>query len=472
MPVPADILSALDREAARSVSVWRQLTAAQLLVASFAVLVGIGTLLLMYLPGIYTGEHLSFLDALFTATSAVCVTGLIVVDTATYFTPFGQGVLLVLIQLGGLGFLTLTTLVILALGGRLSLRSEELVGASTALPYIDPRKLVLTLVAFTFAIEALGTVLLYAAWMPRLGAEHALWPALFHAVSAFCNAGFSVFTDSVVQFSGHAPTLLALSALIVIGGIGAVVLAELALHVERHAPRRRALSVHSRIVLVTTAFLLGAAMGLFLLLEWSNTLGERSLVARLAEALFLSVTPRTAGFNSADYALLTPASLFLTIGLMMIGGSPGSTAGGLKTTTFALLALLAWSRIRGRDHTTAFRHTIPEATLQRAVGLVVAVLGVLGIAILALLLTEFGTAPYTQTGGGFMQLTFEAVSAFNTVGLSTGITPTLSAPGRIIIILLMFVGRVGPLTFVASMAIAARRTTVHIRHATEDVVIG
>ncbi len=472
MPTPGDILASLEREAARSASFWRRLTAPQIFVFSFLGFVLIGTLLLCFLPGLYTGERLSFIDALFTATSAVCVNGLVVVDTATFFTPFGQGVLLFLIQVGGLGILSLTTLLILAMGRRLSLRSEELTGSSDGLPYIAPRSLLRTLFIYTFVTEAFGAVLLYVAWAPRFGFEAALWPALFHAVNAFCNAGFSTFSDSLIGFSGHVPTLLVVGALVVIGGLGSIVLTELRLRLRRHGARRDRLSVHTWLVLVTTAFLLVTSTLLFLAFEWRNALAEHGPGARVAEALFLSIMPRSGGFNTTEYALLTPGSLFLTIGLMMIGGSPGSTAGGLKTTTIALLGLLAYSRIRGYEHTGAFRRTIPDATFQRAVGLVVAVMAMLGVAILLLLVTEFGATPYTATSGGFMQLTFEAVSAFNTVGLSTGITPSLSGPGKFLVIVLMFVGRVGPLTLVASMVVAARRTSVHIRHATEDVVIG
>ena len=471
MPLPSDILESLEREASQSLSFWRRLTAAQLFVGSFLGLVLFGTALLYLLPGIYTGERLGFIDTLFTATSAVCVTGLIVVDTATYFTPFGQAVLLFLIQLGGLGILSLTTLLILAVGRKLTLRSEELAGPGDVVPDLEPRQIVRTLVTYTFIVEIVGAIALYVAWAPRFGVRDALWPALFHAVSAFCNAGFSIFTDNLVSFGGHTPTLAIVGALIIIGGLGSVVIAELWRRLRRPAVRRP-FSVHTRIVLATTAFLLLGGTVLFTTFEWNNTLAQLPLTGRFAEALFYAITPRTAGFNTVEYALLTPGALFLTIGLMMVGGSPGSTAGGLKTTTFALVGLLAYSRIRGREHSGAFRRTIPEQTIERAVGLFVAVMIGLGAAILLLLVVEFGARPYTETGGAFMQLTFEAVSAFNTVGLSTGITSSLSTPGKIIVILLMFIGRVGPLTLVASMIVASRRTTVHLRHSTEDVIIG
>lgn len=468
MTVPDQILGWLDQQVARSLPVWRRASAPQLFVGSFLGLVLVGTLLLYLLPGIYTGERLGFVDALFTATSAVCVTGLIVVDTATYFTPFGQAVLLGLLQLGGLGILSLTTLLVLVTSGRISLRSEEIAGASDAMPYIDPGQLIRNLVRYTLITEAVGALLLYLVWIPRFGAADAAWPALFHAISAFCNAGFSIFSDNMVGFAGSIPTLSIIGALIVIGGLGSFVLTELRL---RYSQRGRRLSVHTRLVLVTTAVLLAGGSLLFLFFEWQNVLAGRSLPGRITGALFLAITPRTAGFNTVDYALLTPASLFLTIVLMMIGGSPGSTAGGLKTTTFALLALLAWSRLRGQQNTDAFRRTIPDRTAERAVGLVVAVLAFLGATILLLLLTELGGEPFALQGG-LMQIAFEVTSAFNTVGLSTGITPALSTPGKVIVCVLMFVGRVGPLTLVASMVAASHRRTMELRHATEDVFIG
>ncbi|MBI4408723.1 MAG: potassium transporter TrkH [Gemmatimonadetes bacterium] len=470
MPSPGEILEALEREAARSLSIWRRLTAAQLLVASFLVLVTFGTTLLLALPGLYTGERLSFVDALFTATSAVCVTGLVVVDTATYFTPLGQAVLLLLIQLGGLGILTLTTLVILMLGRPLTLRAEAVVGASAALPHIKAGQLIRGIIGYTLAIELVGAFLLWLAWTPRFSALDALWPALFHAISAFCNAGFSVFSESLVRVSGDALGLVIMMGLIVLGGLGFLVLEEL--HLWRWGRGGVRVSLHTRLVLVATLILVAGGALLFAALEWTNTLAAFPAALRPVHALFLSITPRTAGFNTVGYAELTNASLLLTMILMIIGGSPGSTAGGLKTTTVALLVALALARLRGRVATSAFRRTIPEGTIQRAIGLAVFVLVLVNAALLILQITEVGSLPHSQAQGRFLQLAFEAASAFNTVGLSMGITPDLSAAGRVILAMLMFVGRVGPLTLVASMAVAAERRVVRLRYATEDVVVG
>jgi trk system potassium uptake protein TrkH len=470
MSAPADSPHTLDRAVRPLESFWRHLSGPQLFVGSFLALVILGTLLLLWLPGIYTGPGLSLVDALFTATSAVCVTGLIVVDTATYFTPLGQAVLLLLIQLGGIGMLTLTTFIILLLGGRLTLRAETVLAPADAALHFSVRRLIDAVFRYTFAIEGAIALGLWLLWSPRLGPVDAFFHALFHAVSAFCNAGFSTFSAGLVPVAGDIPALLLISVAIVLGGLGFVVLEELWLHL-RHRTRTR-LSLHSRLVLVSSAVLVLAGAALFFLLEWGNVLAPFPWFIRPFEALFLSITPRTAGFNTVDYAALSSAALFLTIGLMMVGGSPGSTAGGLKTTTLAVLAALAVARLRGRTRTDAFGRTIPEGTVQRAAGLVVLVMALLGAAILLLQVSELAGTPHSASRGAFMELTFEAVSAFNTVGLSTGITPSLSTPGKLILAVLMFAGRVGPFTLVASMAAAAARRRLPLRFASEDVIVG
>jgi trk system potassium uptake protein len=455
-------------------SVWRQLSAPQLFVGSFAFLILVGTLGFKTLPGLYTGEPLGWLDALFTATSAVCVTGLIVVDTATYFTTAGQAWVLLLIQLGGLGMIAFTTLIILALGRRLSLRHETLsTGAAEVTPHLDYRRLTRDVIRFTFAFEAAGALLLYLLWGRRFGWGDAAWHALFHSISAFCNAGFSTFSDSLVAFQ-HAPlTLAVVMVLIVAGGIGFLTLEEL--YLRRNAGREgRAfrISLHSRIVLLTTAVLLLVGWVLFTALEWRLTLAEMPVWARPLNGLFMSVTARTAGFNTIDYAEAGSGTNFFTILLMSIGGSPGSTAGGLKTTTFALIGLLAWSRFRGQEITSLWGRSVPEETVQRAVGLFAVAFGVVTAAILGYVSIELGNVPHSAAPVGFLPYMFEAASAFNTVGLSMGVTGELSTPGRWLTILLMYVGRVGPLTFAAAIALARPTSRGQFRFAYEDVVVG
>jgi trk system potassium uptake protein TrkH len=452
-------------------TLWHRLTPPQLFIGSFLGLVALGTLGLQLLPGLYTGPGLSWLDALFTATSAVCVTGLIVVDTATYFSPAGQAFLLLLIQLGGLGIITFTTFIILALGRRLSLRHESLAGAEIEIgEEVDHRRLALDIIRFTFAFETVGAVLLYMLWVPDLGWDAAAWPAVFHAISAFCNAGFSTFSDSLMGFNGSAFTLLVIAFLIVAGGVGFLVLEELYLRRRgwmRARPVR--LSLHSRLVLASTGLFLVVGWALFALFEWGGVLGGMDFLDKTVNAFFMSTTARTAGFNSIDYAVAADDTNFLTIILMAIGGSPGSTAGGMKTTTFALIGLLAVARLRGHEIVSVWGRSVPEETIQRAAGLFVLGFGVITLALFGYAHTELHTLP--PSAQPFLRHMFEAVSAFNTVGLSMGVTPGLSSAGRWLTIVLMFVGRVGPLVFAAALARRVRRTH-QIRYSYEDVIIG
>lgn len=449
---------------------WQQITPPQLFAGSFALLIFLGTLALKTLPGLYTGEELGWLDALFTSTSAVCVTGLIVVDTAEFFTPAGQAVLLVLIQLGGLGMLAFTSLVITVLGRRLSLRAESSLTMESRKsgPHVDVRRLALDVVRFTFVIEFTGAVLLYAAWAPRYGFVDAIWPAIFHSISAFCNAGFSINTDSLVGFNESPISLVIIMILIVFGGIGFVTMEEFYLRfLARKAKRIRRLSIHSRLVMATTVVLLFGAWPLFAIIEWEVGLKGLEPADKICNALFMSTTARTAGFNTVDYLQVSDSGNFLTMLLMTVGGSPGSTAGGMKTTTFALIMLLAWSRWRSHETTIYANRTIPEETIQRAVGLTVLALGTVALGVFALATTE----QYGVNESRFLVRMFEAVSAFNTVGLSLGLTPNMSTAGRWVTIMLMFLGRVGPLTFAAALVVRRVRKS-RFRYAYEDVVVG
>lgn len=449
------------------------LTGPQLFALSFFALILFGTVGLKVLPGLYTGLPLGWLDALFTATSAVCVTGLIVVDTATYFTPLGQGFILLLIQLGGLGMIALATLIIVSLGGRPSLTQEELTAGHAAVtPEVDYRHLIRSVVRFTFLIELLGALSLWLLWFHSLGTLTGLWHAVFHSISAFCNAGFSTFSDSLVGYRRSPGVLFVIMSLIIVGGIGFITMDELYLAGRANARgRQNRLSLHSRIVLITTAILLVAGWILFTMSEWDATFQDLPAWARVANGLFMSVTARTAGFNTIDYAHSESGSDFTTILLMTIGGSPGSTAGGLKTTTFALIGLLAWSRLRGERVVNIAGRSIPDETVQRAVGLFVMAFGVVTAAILLFTYTEAGMGYAAGRDTPFLAWMFEAVSAFNTVGLSLGVTPELSTPGRVIVILLMYLGRVGPLTFAAAIALHGRSAR-DFRYAYEDVVVG
>jgi len=437
-------------------------------VASFLMLIAGGALALLIMPGLYQGEGLGLTDAIFTATSAVCVTGLIVVDTATHFTFLGQLVILILIQLGGLGMLVLTSVVIAAIGGRPSLGSESMAASSShVLPQVPAAKLILDIVRFTFFLEAIGAIFLYIIWAPTLGWQKAIWPAIFHSISAFCNAGFSTNTASLVEFQNSTATIIVVSCLVVVGGIGFITMEEIYQRYLRRNQAVRRITIHSKLVLLATAVLLIGAWPIFAMFEWNGVLAEMSVLDKLANSLFLSVTPRTAGFNTIDYAQTSDSTNFLTIILMSVGGSPGSTAGGLKTTTFALLGLLAWSRLRGKPTCSFANRSIPEATIQRATGLFVISIGIVVIGVFALA----SVGDYLGEKHSFMVRVFEAVSAFNTVGLSMGITGELSPTSRWILIVLMFVGRTGPLAIAAALVVRLSAGGRY-RLAYEDVVVG
>jgi trk system potassium uptake protein TrkH len=451
----------------------QRLTPPRLLLGSFLLLIAFGTLGLKLLPGLYTGAPLRWVDALFTATSAVCVTGLIVVDTATYFTFWGQAFILLLIQLGGLGILTFTTLIILALGRRLSFHHEAVTAHHAGVAEdIDVRRLVRSIVVYTLLFEAAGALLLFVAWLPRYPTVGAAWHAVFQSISAFCNAGFSTFSDSLMGFQNAPFVLLVIMLLIVAGGLGFLTLEELKLGWLGRSEGRLRLSLHSRLVLAATAVLLVGGWGIFAALEWFNTLGPMPVWQKLLNALFMSVTSRTAGFNTVDYSSTADSTDFVTIIWMSIGGSPGSTAGGVKTTTVAVLALLALSRLRGHRVTSIWKRTIPEETIERSVGLVIVAFVVVTTAILLMSVRELGTATHPQVAGGFVRHMFETVSAFNTVGLSMGVTSNLSVFSRLLTIILMYVGRTGPLTLASAIALREPKKAGEFRYAYEDIIIG
>jgi trk system potassium uptake protein TrkH len=446
---------------------WARLSGIQLFVLSFAALILGGAAGFLVLPGLYTGPRLGVVDALFTSASAVCVTGLIVVDTATYFTRLGQAWILLLIQAGGLGILTFTTLIIRALGRRTALEVEAAAHAGVAAHLGDARALLRAVFAFTLTIEAVGAVGLWLLWRGPLGGTAAVWPAVFHAVSAFCNAGFSTFSDSLVGWRTSPPLLLSISTLIVLGGLGFVVLHDLRARFVHRSVRR--LTTHSRLVLGTTAVLIVGATIVFLLFEGRHTLQPLSPVSRVVNALFMAITPRTAGFNTVDYNQISNSSLAFTIGLMFVGGSPGSTAGGIKTTSAALLVLVLVSRLRGHRQLSIGGRSVREDAVQGAVSLAVGAVAILAVAVFLLLLAEAAHGPGDRSD--LARLAFESTSAFGTVGLSMNRTGALSGAGRLIITLLMFIGRVGPLGMTAAM-VFARERGAPFRYAFDEVAVG
>ena len=439
-----------------------QLSPAHQVALSFLLLIAVGTGLLLTPAATPPGQPLSLVDALFTATSAACVTGLVVRDTGTGFTPFGQGVILALIQLGGLGIMTLS-LAVFTLGGRLSLGKLSLVEQTLAgTGDVEVRALLRLVFLSTLAIEAAGALLLWAAWAGPLGAAGALWPALFHAVSAFCNAGFALWGDSLTRFAGSAATQLVVMALVVAGGLGFLVLHDLATR------GRRRLGLHAKLALAVSGLLALGGMILLLALERGTSFAPLSPSERLLAAGFQSVSARTAGFNTVDVALLSPASLWLLMGLMLVGGSPGSCAGGIKTTTAAIVAATTRARLLGRQHVNLFYRTLPPRLVQTAFALTTLALVSIALGLFALLVLE-GEA--VRTGRiSVLDLAFETVSALGTVGLSTGTTTELGGASRLVVSLLMFAARVGPLTLAA--VVVGDAAPGGWRHREEKVMVG
>jgi trk system potassium uptake protein len=429
-------------------------------VLAFVALIAVGSSLLLLPVAHAPGRSTSLVDAVFTATSAVCVTGLVVVDTATHWSTFGQAVILALIQIGGFGIMTLGSLIALFLsrrmGVRLRMRARTEAGAVSL---GDVKRLIKVIAAVTVAIEGVAALALTVAFARDLGWADAAWHGLFHSISAFNNAGFALSTDSLVGYVHDWWVLGTISVTIVVGGLGFPVVID----VWDRKLRSRVWSLHTKITVVTSLFLLVTGTIGVLVFEWSNgaTLGDFSLQDKLLAATFHSVNTRTAGFNSVDIAAMNETTLFASDGLMLIGGGSASTAGGIKVTTFALLAFVIWAEVRGRRDVEAFDRRI-ETGLQRQA---------LSVALIAVGVVVLGTLGVVAFSG--VELSdglFEATSAFGTVGLSTGITATLDAASKVVLILLMLIGRVGPLTFGAALVLASHKR--RYRRPSEGLMIG
>lgn len=430
----------------------------EILLLGFVLLALLGALLLK-LP-FASVAPLNWLEALFTAVSAVTVTGLSVVDTGHELTFYGQLIILVLIQIGGLGFMTFAALTLVMLGGRLPLQQQNLVRESLNQTSIGAiMRLVRTIVTFSFGVELLGALLLALDWVPRYGLVDGAWNSLFHAVSAFNNAGFSTWSNSLEDHAGDGLVNAVITLLFIVGGLGFAVISELR---EKRALSR--LSMQARLIIYTTVSLNVAATLLLLVLEWHNpgTLGGmNSLVDRLQAAWFQAVTPRTAGFNTLETHALTTPSTLLTMLLMFIGGGPSSTASGIKVTTFVVLFLTARAFFQGTDEPHAFGRRMTHETVIKAVS--VALAGVMLIFVTLFLLTV------TERRLAFIDLAFETVSAFGTVGLSRSITGELSGWGQVWLIVTMLLGRVGPLSL---GYVLAKRSRGDVRFAEGRIQIG
>lgn len=438
------------------------LNPSKILVIGFAIVILIGAILLTLPIASEDGEGLPFLDALFTATSATCVTGLVVVDTGDTFSMFGELVILLLIQMGGLGFMTFATFLFTLLGKKISLKDRIILKeAFNAASTVDIVKIVKRIIIFTVIAEGIGGIILSIRFSFNMSIDQAIYFGFFHSISIFNNAGFDLMGEfkSLSEYVDDPFVVLTVCSLIILGGLGFIVINEIYEYRVTHK-----ISLHSKVVLSTTLMLIVGASILIFLFEYSNdkTLGPLSFTGKALGALFHGITPRTAGANTLPMADLTHATLFLTIFLMFIGGGSGSTAGGIKVSTFAVLMATALSQLKGREDVVLFKRRIVIQSILKA--FTVAMSGIMIVVIVTFLLS------ITEPGYNFILYLFEATSAFGTVGLSMGLTPELSSTGRVIIIFTMFVGRLGPLTL--GFAISKRRKKEAFHYIKGNIMIG
>lgn len=431
----------------------------RVLALGFASLILLGGILLSLPIATQQGESIGFINALFTSASAVCVTGLVVVNTGEFWSLFGQITIIILIQMGGLGFMTMATIGALVIGKKITLKErliiKEQLNQETMSGLVKLTKYV---ILSTFAIEAIGALLLSTRFIPIYGWAKGSYFSVFHAISAFCNAGFDLTGDSIVPFVGDFVINMTISGLIILGGLGFSVYID----ISRQKSFKK-LHLHSKLVLTITGLLLIVGMVVFLLIEYNNplTLQTLSTSEKLIASFFQSVVPRTAGFNSVSMSGLYDTTVFFMIILMFIGGSPGSTGGGIKTTTFGTLMLTTISVIRGEKDVVAYRKRISDDIINRS--LAIATIGIILIIGVSFVLTVTESAT-------FLDVLFETTSAFATVGLTRGITPSLTDLGKIILTLTMYAGRVGPLT----MAFAFAKQNAHkgFKYSDGNIMVG
>jgi trk system potassium uptake protein len=431
------------------------------LVYGFAAMIALGTVLLILPISSKTGEWTGLINSLFTSTSAVCVTGLVVVDTLDHWSMFGQFVIMVLIQLGGLGFMTVTTVLLMAAGRRIGLRGRLLLSESVGVSGMGGIvRLARNILFFTLIAEVTGAIIFYIRFFEQYGWIQGIWKAIFQSVSAFNNAGFDLFGGfrSLSDYHSDYLVLLTTAGLVILGGISFVAV--------NNIYRSRGLhnaSIDTKLVLLITAILLILGTTVILVIEFGNpgTLGNLSLSEKILNAFFQSVTSRTSGFDTFSTGSMSSYALYFTMILMFIGGVAGSTAGGIKVNTFGMIIITIWNTIRGKEHPGVFGREFPIQQIFRGMTLLVLSLGIIVIWFLVLSATDHFPS---------INILFETISAFGTVGLTTGITPALSIIGKIFIIFMMFIGRLGPLTL--TMALAKAQQTSQFRYPQESIRIG
>ncbi len=448
---------------------------AQIIIIGFFILILLGSVLLALPIATRSGHPVPYVDALFTSTSAVCVTGLVVADTGTVYSLFGQIVIILLIQIGGLGVMTMMSLVFLLVGKRFTLSERMVIKESfNEFDLSGMVKVILKVLKVTMVTELLGAALLAVRFIPEFGVDKGIYFSLFHAVSAFCNAGFDILGPvsapyaSLAMFADDPLVIITISLLIVFGGLGFMVISQL------FSPTRikttQSISRHAQLVLVTTGVLIVAGMAAVFLFEQNNpkTIGNMGFGDKMLNSFFQSVTPRTAGYATFDQGALLPATKFIVIVLMLIGASPAGTGGGIKTTTFAIVLMFLWASMLGKRDVTMKDRRIATETVRRALTIMLMAVLLVGAASLAMMGIE------GQRGGLFKSenIVFEVASAFGTVGLTTGITPLLSTASRLILIFMMYVGRVGLLTLVVALAMRSRKDDANIRYPEERFMVG
>lgn len=443
------------------VKTWLGASPPRTLTIGFALIIAVGTVLLRLPAAARPGVHLNWLDALFTAASATCVTGLVVTDTGTSFSTFGHWVILALVQVGGLGFMTVSTMFAFFARRKLSLKERLILRESLNQDSLEGIvKLVRRVILYALTIEAIGSLLYTLRFMLDMSFGRALYYGIFHGVSIFNNAGFDLFGGyrSLSDYVSDPFVNLLSIVLIILGGVGFVVLADLLEY-----PRRRKLSLHSKVVLTTTGALFIAGAVIILIFEYTNenTLGPLGFGDKAIAALLHSISPRSAGISTLDVSSMRQATQFLLVWLMFIGASPGSTGGGIKTTTFAVLIVAVLTVIRGRQDVVMFRNRLERDKVYRAIMVTLYSFAIVIAATMALSVTEKHM---------FLPVLFEVTSAFATAGLSTGMTPDLTAVGKLILIAMMFIGRLGPLTLFYAAGSKAGRSLY--RHPEGKIIIG
>lgn len=445
----------------------KHLSPPRIFILSFGGVIFFGAALLWF-PFSASKGQLRFIDALFTSASAVCVTGLVVIDNGKDLSTLGQVITIFLFQIGGLGIITFSTVFFVLMGRGISFKGREIVQST----FLHTRRrdffvILKSVFFYTLIFESVGTLLLFIRFSRDFPPGTALYQAIYHAISAFNNCGFSLFSDSLMKYQGDLLVNLTVMGLLVIGGIGFIVQYEF---FSKWKGVQKRLSVHSRMVLITTAVLILTGAFFFYFFERNHLLKDAPLMNTILASLFQSVTPRTCGFNTVDIGLLTNATLLLLIVLMFIGASPGSTGGGIKTTSTALLLLMIWNRLRGNEEVNIYSRTIPREVVSRTLSIIFASAFSVSIITSILLVTGEGNLPPLESRQFFVEYLFETVSAFGTVGLSMGVTPKLNDIQKFAIVLMMFAGRVGPLTLAFSLSRTGGRKG--LIYAEEGVMVG